>query len=107
MGRFRGPSLSGRSRGWRSAAVDGRHGWGRCCIGTAGKTRSRAFDARSGPSLKLGFPRNCVAPNTHVGFENRLASVTPPADGTVTFQYEPFGRRIQKSSPAGTTNYVY
>jgi len=40
--------------------------------------------------------------------QNRLASVTlPGSGGTVTFKYDPFGRRIQKVSPAGTTNYLY
>ncbi len=34
-------------------------------------------------------------------FENRLTSVTlPGSGGTVTFKYDPFGRRIYKSSPA-------
>jgi YD repeat-containing protein len=37
-----------------------------------------------------------------------LTSVTLPGTaGTVTFIYDPLGRRIQKSSPNGTTNYVY
>src|SRR5438094_4957438 len=41
-------------------------------------------------------------------FENRLASVTlPGTGGTVTFKYDPFGRRVQKSSPSGTTNYLF
>ena len=40
--------------------------------------------------------------------ENRLASVTlPDAGGTVTYQYDPFGRRIEKVSPTGTTIYAY
>jgi len=39
--------------------------------------------------------------------ENRLTQVTQPGGGTVTFQYDPFGRRVQKASAAGTTNYVY
>jgi RHS repeat-associated protein len=30
-----------------------------------------------------------------------------PGTGTVAFKYDPFGRRIQKSSPLGTTNYLY
>ena len=38
-------------------------------------------------------------------FENRLVQAVVP--GTVTFKYDPFGRRIQKSSPGGTTNYLY
>jgi RHS repeat-associated protein len=30
-----------------------------------------------------------------------------PSTGTVTFKYDPFGRRAQKSGPLGTTNYLY
>src|SRR5260370_41758687 len=48
-------------------------------------------------------------------FENRLASATlPGTGGTVSFKYDPFGRRIQKSFTTGTnppttttTNYLY
>jgi RHS repeat-associated protein len=45
-------------------------------------------------------------------FENRLSSaVMPGASGTVRFQYDPFGRRIQKAFTQGTTttitNYFY
>ena len=40
--------------------------------------------------------------------ENRLASVTLPGSaGTVSYQYDPFGRRIEKISPSGTTVYAY
>jgi YD repeat-containing protein len=39
--------------------------------------------------------------------ENRLTQVTK-ADGiVVTFKYDPFGRRIQKSSASATINYAY
>jgi RHS repeat-associated protein len=40
-------------------------------------------------------------------FENRLVSAVVPGSGTVTFKYDPFGRRIQKSSWLGATNYLY
>src|SRR5207253_5462043 len=41
-------------------------------------------------------------------FENRLTSVVlPGTGGTVSFKYDPFGRRIQKSSASATTNYLY
>jgi RHS repeat-associated protein len=42
-------------------------------------------------------------------FENRLtqAVVTGANAGTTTFRYDPFGRRIQKSGPLGSTNYLY
>ena len=36
-------------------------------------------------------------------FENRLTSVHPPNQTTVTFKYDPFGRRIQK----GSSVYLY
>ena len=40
-------------------------------------------------------------------FENRLTQAVVPNVGTTTFRYDPFGRRIQKSGPSGTTNYLY
>src|SRR6202050_3740368 len=42
-------------------------------------------------------------------FETRLRQVRVPGTngGTTTFKYDPFGRRIQKSGPLGTTNYLY
>jgi YD repeat-containing protein len=37
-------------------------------------------------------------------YENRMTSVTlPGSGGTVTFKYDPFGRRIYKSSSAATS----
>src|SRR5438094_3310145 len=41
-------------------------------------------------------------------FENRLTSVTlPGSGGTVSFKYDPFGRRILKSFSSGTTIFAY
>jgi len=41
-------------------------------------------------------------------FENRLTSVTlPGSGGTVSFKYDPFGRRIYKSSSSGTSIFAY
>lgn len=46
-------------------------------------------------------------------YENRLTQVSLPNDSQgnpqqpVTFKYDPFGRRIQKVSGLGTTDYVY
>ncbi|MFZ0563339.1 MAG: RHS repeat-associated core domain-containing protein [Terriglobales bacterium] len=40
-------------------------------------------------------------------YENRLVQAVVPGTGTVSFKYDPFGRRIQKSGPLGTTNYLY
>jgi RHS repeat-associated protein len=39
---------------------------------------------------------------------NQLTSVVLPGSaGTVSFKYDPFGRRIQKSTASATTNYLY
>jgi len=41
-------------------------------------------------------------------FENRLTSVTlPGSGGTVSFKYDPFGRRIGKISPTTTSIFAY
>jgi RHS repeat-associated protein len=41
-------------------------------------------------------------------YENRLTSVTlPGTGGTVTFKYDPFGRRIYKESPTATSIFAY
>ncbi len=41
-------------------------------------------------------------------FENRLTSVTlPGTGGTVSFKYDPLGRRIYKSSSSGTPVFAY
>ncbi len=39
--------------------------------------------------------------------EEEMLAPSAPNGGTTTFKYDPFGRRIQKSSPLGTTNYLY
>jgi RHS repeat-associated protein len=39
--------------------------------------------------------------------ENRLTQVTVPGSGTTTLKYDFLDRRIQKSGPLGTTNYLY
>jgi YD repeat-containing protein len=41
-------------------------------------------------------------------FENRLTSVAlPGTGGTINFKYDPFGRRIYKSSLTATSVYAY
>ena len=41
-------------------------------------------------------------------YENRMTSVTlPGSGGTVTFKYDPFGRRIYKSSSSATSVFAY
>ena len=40
-------------------------------------------------------------------FENRLTQVVVPGTGTVGFKYDPFGRRIYKSSPSFVGAFAY
>jgi RHS repeat-associated protein len=40
-------------------------------------------------------------------FENRLVQAVVPGTGTVSFKYDPFGRRIYKQSPSFTSVFVY
>jgi RHS repeat-associated protein len=40
-------------------------------------------------------------------FENQLTQAVVPGTGTVTFKYDPFGRRIQKSGPNFTGIFLY
>jgi RHS repeat-associated protein len=56
----------------------------------------------------FGFCSICFRSRSYTwDFDNRLLSVAVPWSGTVTFKYDPFGRRIQKVSGNGVTNYVY
>ena|ERR1700731_4762483 len=41
-------------------------------------------------------------------FENRLTSITlPGTGGTISFKYDPFGRRVYRSSSSATSIYAY
>jgi len=40
-------------------------------------------------------------------FENRLTQVVVPGTGTVSFKYDPFGRRIYKNSPSFSGTFAY
>jgi RHS repeat-associated protein len=40
-------------------------------------------------------------------FENRLVARTPAGGSTVSFKYDPFGRRIQEVNPATSTTSIY
>src|SRR2546422_721539 len=68
------------------------------------------------PGVTWGYDANgSVSSRTDSGgtitgtwdFENRGVRETLPNAATINFKYDPFGRRIQKSSASGTTNYVY
>ena len=40
-------------------------------------------------------------------FENQLSQAIVPGAGTISFKYDPFGRRIYKQSPNATSIFVY
>jgi RHS repeat-associated protein len=68
-------------------------------------------DFRAGVDNNGNMQTKVVGSNTTTyawDFENRMSSVTlPGSGGTVTFKYDPWGRRIEKSSSAGTSIYAH
>jgi RHS repeat-associated protein len=69
------------------------------------------YDANGNTTSKIN---SSGATNYTWDFENRLASVTlptisgqPDSGGTVTFKYDPLGRRIYKQSPNATSIFAY
>src|SRR6266702_8779242 len=59
-------------------------------------------------SRKLNLCQVHNNPQYFWDIENRLSSVTlPGSGGTVSFKYDPFGRRIYKSSSGGISVYAY
>jgi RHS repeat-associated protein len=72
---------------------------------TSTSAASYAYDANGSTTSKI------VSGSTTQytwDFENRLTSVTlPGTSGTVTFKYDPFGRRIYKLSPNATSIFAY
>jgi len=78
--------------------------WG--CENSSGKTAAgSALDYNGNTQTMV----NSAGTTTYAwDFENRLTSVVlPGSGGTVSFKYDPFGRRIYKSSSAGTSIYAY
>src|SRR6267378_7704667 len=78
----------------------------RGCENSSGKTTAgSALDSNGNTQTKV------VGSNTTSyawDFENRMTSVTlPGTGGTVSFKYDPFGRRIYKSSSSGTSIFAY
>jgi YD repeat-containing protein len=68
---------------------------------TSNSTGSYTYD-NNGNTLTDASGKSCTW-----DFESRMASAVVPGSGTVTFKYDPFGRRVEKSSWLGTTNYLY
>jgi len=69
-------------------------------------TRTKyAYDANGNTTSKTD---STGTTNYTWDFENRLTQVTlPGTGGTVSFRYDPFGRRIQKISPTTTSIFAY
>lgn len=77
----------------------------------AGPTRWRVAEAITSDDYNGNALTKVVGSNTTSyawDFENRMTSVTlPGSGGTVSFKYDPFGRRIYKSSSSGTSVFAY
>jgi YD repeat-containing protein len=82
-------------------------------VGAASYNYNSSNELTSSSAATYGYDLNgnAVTKNDSTGittytwdFENRLTSVTlPGTGGTVSFKYDPFGRRIYKYSASGTS----
>src|SRR5580700_3955649 len=81
---------------WSGTHQDRKCSWSKTVVGSALDANGNTLTDASGKSYTWDF-------------ENRLGQAVVPGTngGTTTFKYDPFGRRIQKSGPLGTTNYLY
>jgi RHS repeat-associated protein len=81
---------------WSGTHQDRSGSWWKSVLGSALDANGNTLSDPSGKSYSWDF-------------ENRLTQAAVPGTngGTTTFRYDPFGRRIQKSGPLGTTNYLY
>jgi len=88
---------SGATRAkWSGTHQDSGRSWWKTVLGVAIDANGNTLSDPSGKQYTWDF-------------ENRLVQAIVPGTngGTTTFRYDPFGRRIQKSGPLGTTNYLY
>ena len=83
-------------------------------LGVSHYTYNSSNELLSTPSGKYGYDKDGEMLTRPDGkqfkwdYENRMTqAILPGSGGTVTFTYDPFGRRIQKSGPLGTANYIY
>jgi RHS repeat-associated protein len=81
---------------WSGTHQDRSGSWWKSVLGSALDANGNTLNDASGKSYTWDF-------------ENRLTQAVVPGTngGTTSFKYDPFGRRIQKSGPFGTTNYLY
>ena len=79
---------------WSGTHQDRKCSWSKTVSGSALDANGNTLSDPSGKSYTWDF-------------ENRLVQVVNPGVGTTTFRYDPLGRRIQKSGPLGTSNYLY
>ncbi len=80
--------------------------WRRGCGNSSGKTAlGSALDANGNTTTKTD---STGSTSYTWDFENRLTSVTlPGSGGNVSYRYDPFGRRIYKSSSSATSVFAY
>ncbi len=76
---------------------------------------SNELNSRPDASYAFDYNGNTIVKTDGTGstsytwdYENRMTSVIlPGSGGTVSFRYDPFGRRIYKSSSSGTSIFAY
>jgi RHS repeat-associated protein len=79
---------------WSGTHQDRKCSWSKTVVGSALDANGNTLSDPSGKSYSWDF-------------ENRLVSAIVPGAGTVAFKYDPFGRRIYKSSPNFTGIFAY
>ena len=95
-----------RSRGQQTEFAHGCDGQLQCIESTYGEFKRKfIYDANGNMTSKTD---STGTTGYAWDFENRLTSVTlSGTGGAVSFKYDPFGRRVYKSSPSATTVFTY
>jgi RHS repeat-associated protein len=79
---------------WSATHQDRKCSWSKTVSGSALDANGNTLSDASGRSFTWDF-------------ENRMVSAVVPGTGTVSFKYDPFGRRIYKQSPSFTSAFLY
>ncbi len=98
--------------------LDARSGGNRTAsLGVSSYTTNSSNEVTANSNASYTYDANGNSTSETVGsdttsyswdYENRLTSVTLPASGgTLSFKYDPFGRRIEKISPTTTSIFAY
>ena len=79
---------------WPGTHQDRSRSWSKTVLGSALDANGNTLSDPSGKSYSWDF-------------ENQMVQAVVPGTGTVAFKYDPFGRRVYKSSPTFTGIFAY